>query len=54
VQIGDTSSTQFEATGLTTGQTYNFKLQAVNAIGISDMSPESDDIIAAIVPDQPG
>jgi hypothetical protein len=41
-------------TGLFTGQAYKLKVQAVNAIGSSQYSEESESITAAIVPDAPG
>jgi hypothetical protein len=44
-------TTEFEASGLTTGQTYKFKVKAINAIGNSDLSDESYGIVAAVVPD---
>lgn len=55
VQSGTVSSgTSYTATGLTTGQSYKLKVKAANAIGSSSFSPESESIVAGVVPDQPG
>jgi predicted phage tail protein len=54
IQIGTSTTREFEAIGLTTGQTYKFKVEAVNAIGTSPISDASSGIVAAVVPDSPG
>jgi large repetitive protein len=54
VTVGETTALSFVVEGLTTGQTYKLKVLARNAIGSSNLSPESEEIIAAIAPDSPG
>jgi hypothetical protein len=44
--------TNYEAVGLTSGQTYKFKVQARNSFGLSDYSTELT-LMAAFKPDQP-
>jgi hypothetical protein len=54
VQVGNTTALQYTATGLTTGQSYQFRVQAFNAIGASLVSLASQGILSAVVPNAPG
>jgi hypothetical protein len=54
VLAGTSSTATYTAIGLTTGQSYRLKAKATNAIGSSSFSPESAEIVAGVVPDQPG
>ena len=50
----DQASTSYTKSSLPTGQDFKFKLIAINAVGPSTVSPESDVITVAVTPDAPG
>jgi hypothetical protein len=54
VKIISTTALSYTLADAVTGETYRYKLLATNIVGDSPMSEESIDIIAALLPGQPG
>ncbi len=54
IETVSSSTLAYTKFSLTTGQNYKFKVQAVNVVGQGQLSPESVDITAGLVPDAPG
>jgi titin len=54
VQIVSTLDLTYTLTDATTGQWYMFKLMSTNLVGVSQLSDPSEEMIAAVLPGQPG